>query len=368
MKIKISGAKYSAIVGIGEELKKLSQESGKEYLMLNRGVNRVTNIELEETVKNIKFNTDMMQVYAPTTGRLDLKKAINNEFFLGAAQESNISITAGGMNALNLLFQILDVKKVYAQSLYWGAYVNLFKIQETNYDFYHSIESLNANPEEFADCAVIICDPNNPAGDKFDDEILLKLVEKLEKQNTTVIWDGPYRRLFLDNTDDMYKKLSSFSNVIITESFSKSIGLSGQRLGFIHSTNQDFNTELAIRLLYNGNGINAFAQLLVEQLLVSKTGKKAVADFKRITAKGIKANIDYLAERNLLADEFYRNSIPQGIFVVLKKSYQELLDYRIGSVPLNYFSKRKGINPEEYARICVSVPHEDFKNFFEKVN
>ncbi len=367
MEIIKSGAKYSAIVGIGEELKQLSKDSGKKYLMLNRGINRVTKINLTETVKNIDFDTEKMQFYAPTTGMFPLKKAINTEFFQSTVKEDEISITAGGMNALNLIFQVLNTRKVYVQSLYWGAYLNLFKIQNTPYDFYHSIQSIYENPEEYANATVIICDPNNPAGDKSDDALLLKLVSKLEKQNTTVIWDGPYRRLFMDSSDNLYSKLAQFPNVIICESFSKSIGLSGQRLGFIYSTNEEFNTELAIRLLYSGNGINTFAQLLVEQLLVSEEGKKAVSDFKRITTQVIKKNIAFLIENKLLADEFYQNSVPKGIFVILKKPYQELLKYRIGSVPLNYFSQRKNIDPMAYSRICVSVPHADFIRFFKSV-
>ena len=43
-----SGAKFSSIVGIGETIRQLSAETGEEYLMLNRGVNAVTNIDLQE--------------------------------------------------------------------------------------------------------------------------------------------------------------------------------------------------------------------------------------------------------------------------------------------------------------------------------
>jgi len=46
MEINKSSAKYSAIVGIGEKLKKKSIETGQEFLYLNRGINQVVNIDL----------------------------------------------------------------------------------------------------------------------------------------------------------------------------------------------------------------------------------------------------------------------------------------------------------------------------------
>ena len=55
MKIKKSGARFSAIVGIGEKIKQLSKETGKEYLYLNRGINAVCPIDLFQVVQNISI-------------------------------------------------------------------------------------------------------------------------------------------------------------------------------------------------------------------------------------------------------------------------------------------------------------------------
>ena len=118
--------------------------------------------------------------------------------------------------------------------------------------------------------------------------------------------------------------------------------------------------------MYATNGINAFSQILVEKLLCSDKGQKATNDFKRITAKGIERNIAYLHDKNLLADEFYKNSEPMGIFVIVNKSEEELLEKRIGSVSLSYFTRDKKEEAARYARICVSVPPEKFKEFFKQ--
>ena len=58
------------------------------------------------------------------------------------------------------------------------------------------------------------------------------------------------------------------------------------------------------------------------------------------------------------------SSEPMGIFVIVNKSEEELLEKRIGSVSLSYFTRDKKEEAAKYARICVSVPPEKFKEVF----
>ncbi len=364
IKTKKSGAKYSAIVAISENLKKQKAE-GKDILFLNRGINAVVNIDLSEIIPMIDFNSSDIQVYPPNKGRLGLRKAINDTFFQNSANPDNIFMTNGGISALDLIFKTLDVKKVWLPSFYWGAYKNVLKINKIGFDFYKDIEFIENNIDKFNDSAIIICDPNNPLGNKLDDNELLELVKKLQKLGVVAIWDSPYRKLFFEwKDDDFYKKLIQFDNVIISESFSKSVGLSGQRLGFVHCINNEFNEELNINLLFATNGINTFSQLLVEKLLTTEKGKLAVSEFKRKTVADIKKNIEYLIDNDLLASVFYNDTKPLGIFVIANKSYDELLEQGIGSVPLNYFTTLPDELANKYARICVSVPYTEFVKFF----
>lgn len=363
MKIIKSGAKFSAIVGIGERIKKLSQETGKEYLYLNRGVNAVCNINLNPVIEKIDFNGNALQVYPQNSGMDELKDAINQEFFGNRSSMERITISAGGMGGLDLIIQTLDVSKVWIPLFYWGAYGHISTIRKRENDYYESFDELKKDIPSLKGSAVIICDPNNPLGNKYDDEDILNLIKELNDEGVIVIFDSPYRRVFSDNRDTMYQDLMDLPNVIIIESFSKSVGLSGQRLGFIHSVNDEFNEELRIRILYTCNGVNAFAQLLVYHLLASDEGKKAVSEFKQKTTADIKKNIDFLIEKRLLATEFYKGSVPKGIFVIVNKSEEELFRHKIGSVSLSFFTKLQKEMAAKYARICVSVPHDDFVRF-----
>jgi aspartate aminotransferase len=366
--VRKSGAVYSSIVGIGEQLKGLSAELGIEILMLNRGINMVENIDIQPLINEIDFNSSEMQVYPPVKGRIALRELINKEFFHGASSAENIFITNGGVGALDLIFKTLDTKQVSLPSYYWGPYVNALKINELKYGFYSNLDYLRANARSIKGTAVIICDPNNPTGLKYNDEDLLKTIEHLNEEGVDVIFDSPYRRLFFDwEKDDLYKKLLKFENLIVSESFSKSVGLSGQRIGFVHSVNQEFMEELAINILYATNGINNFGQILIEKILNTEKGKKAAINFRKITVENISKNIDYLQKRKFLANEIYGDQKPWGIFVILNKDYDYLLANKIGSVPLSFFTQSKALNTDKYTRICVSVPHKKFVDFFDKV-
>jgi aspartate/methionine/tyrosine aminotransferase len=364
MKTRHSGAKYSAIVNIGEKLSEFEKHGSDKYLRLNRGVPSATNIDLSEVIPLIDFNSPKIKIYPQNSGLPELKSAINKSFFNNKIDTDNLFITAGGMNALDLVFKTLDASKVYISEFYWGAYANLMKINKVESDTYFSFDELKELKHK--DSAVIICDPNNPIGNKYDDEMLLDVVKKLDENNITVIWDSPYRKIFYENGDDFYAKLSQFKNVILVESFSKSIGLSGQRIGFIHSTNNEFNTEFNINLLFVTNGINAFAQILVEKILTTPQGIKAAKDFRKVTIAEMNKNISLLKSKGLMADEFYKNSTPVGIFVIVNKSEEELLENKIGSVGLAYFTKNNKDNANKYSRICIAVPSSEFEQYFSK--
>jgi len=367
MKTKASGAKYSAIVGIGEQLKRMSEETGQEYLYLNRGVNAVVNIDLSEVIPLIDFNSNLVQVYPANQGILSLRKAIVEDYFAGKVSPDDIFITNGGMNALSLTTNVLDVSRYFVSKFYWGAYTNIMEINKVPYAFYDNFEWLLDNLDQLRGTGVFICDPNNPVGNKFDDEQLLSLVKTLSDNGAVVIWDSPYRRLYYDENDTFYHRMIENKNLVITESFSKSVGLSGQRTGFVYCSDPAFRQEFNIQLLFNTNGINAFGQVLVEKLLTTPQGKKACQEFREKTVADITHNIEYLQRRGLLAQEFYQDSTPVGIFVIVNKNYEQLLEKHIGSVSMPYFTKVDKASFDGYARICVSVPRADFERFFDQL-
>ncbi len=366
MLLNISGAKYSKITKIGEKIRNLEKQTGNKYLYLNQGVNNVCKIDINNIAKSIDYNTKDIQVYPAMQGKIELRSAINKVYFNKKSDEKNILITGGGMSGLDLTFQTINVNKIFLPVFYWGSYLNIAKIRNINSDFYEDFDWVKNNLKILKNSAVVICDPNNPLGNKYDDNKLLNLIYDLNNNNIVVIIDSPYRRVFYDDKDDFYQKIYNLKNVIIVESFSKSIGLSGQRIGFVHSIDNNFINEILIRLMYATNGINAFSQILVTKILDTDEGKKATENFKKTTQKAIKQNIEYLISKKLIANDFFKTSQPKGIFTIVNKSEHELLDKRIGSVSLSFFTKKQNNVIKNYSRICVSVPNDTFINYFSQ--
>lgn len=363
MKIIKSNATFSSIVGIGQKVNKASLDSGKEYLKLNRGVNAVTNINLTGVMQHINPNSNDFQIYAPNKGLESFRNTILKEYFPSKTDIENISITPGGMPALDLILQILDVNKFLFPTFYWGSYSKMATIRKRQFDFYDNLNHLSKIAT--GDECVFICDPNNPTGNKEDDEVLFNTIKEITSRGTIVIFDCPYRKLFYN--DNFYDRISDLENVIVAESFSKWVGLSGLRLGFIYSNNEAFNEELNIRLLYEFNAISSPPQLIINNVLTTMTGQIELEKFKIETVKNISENIKYLSENNLLVDEIYNGNLPIGIFAIINKSEDFLFENRIGAVGLDKFSGKEKEKWSKYSRICVSVPHEKFKEFISKI-
>lgn len=364
MKINKSNATFSSIVGIGQKVKAASAKSGEKYLELNRGVNSVVDIDLSEVMKHINPNSKGFQVYAPNLGIESLRRSILKEYFSTKNEIENIAITPGGMPALDLVIQILNVDTIYFPNFYWGSYSKMATIRKKQFSFYESLENFDYTKLNES-TAIFICDPNNPTGVKLDDDLLIKHIEKINETGASIIFDSPYRKLF--HNDNFFDKISNLDNVIITESFSKWIGLSGLRLGFIWSNNKEFNSELNIRLLYEFNAVSTPSQLIVDAVLSTNKGKIARDNFRRQTVDSIKNNIDYLKENNLLVKEIYGDNIPMGIFAIINKSEDYLFQKKIGAVGLDKFTYHNKDNWSKYSRICVSVNHEIFKEFISKI-
>ena len=365
MRINISNATFSSIVGIGQKVKKASKETGEKYLELNRGVNAVTEIDLTGVMSHINHNSKEFQVYAPNLGIESLRKSILNEYFPTKNEIENIAITPGGMPALDLVIQILNVETIYFPNFYWGSYSKMATIRKKLFSFYDSLEDFDYSKLNES-TAIFICDPNNPTGIKLDDDFLFEHIKKINDTGAVVIFDSPYRKLFYN--DDFFDRVSSLDNVIITDSFSKWLSLSGLRLGFIWCKNKEFNSELNIRLLYEFNAVSSVPQLIVNAVLSTNVGKIARDNFREKTVDSIKKNIQYLKENNLLVPDIYGEDVPVGIFAIINKSEDYLFQNKIGAVGLDKFTYHNKDNWSSYSRICVSVPHEEFIEFFKGIN
>lgn len=87
--------------------------------------------------------------------------------------------------------------------------------------------------------AVLINSPNNPSGVVYDGETIARLAEILEEKSKEygapiyLISDEPYRELVYDKDTVTPCVMKYYNNAIVCYSYSKSLSLPGERVGYI---------------------------------------------------------------------------------------------------------------------------------------
>lgn len=247
------GVKPSAIRNLFEYGKNRKQEIGEEnvfdFSLGNPNV-PTPNIVNETLIKLIKeIPAETLHGYTSAVGDYKVRESIstylNNKY--GVNESPNlIYMTAGAAASLTITLNAIlnEGEEVIVLTPYFPEYKVFVekakgKIIEvkTNQFFKPDLVALKDNINEKTK-AVIINYPNNPTGVVLEENELIELTnllkekEQLYKQNIYLISDEPYRELVYDDIKVPFVT-KYYNNTIICYSFSKSISLPGERIGYI---------------------------------------------------------------------------------------------------------------------------------------
>jgi aspartate/methionine/tyrosine aminotransferase len=353
MKVNTANVTYSSIVQIGENINKIEKETGEKYLKLHRGVMDVTTLDIDSLNLDLNLNNGKTQQYSGNDGSPDLIETIKKEFGL----DGHVVITPGGMAGLDLLINSLGEETIWIPNYHWGSWN---KILLTHGKEIKTFDDFNIDDFMPKSGVVMLCYPSNPTGYCPELDTIKKFLLRSKDFGITVVLDLPYYYLFNEVNDGLSDLF--FENVIVVSSFSKSIGLSGYRVGYISTKNEALYQTLRIRSLYKYNSISTLPQNIVNELLKEKT---AITEYRKKTVDSIKKNIMVLEMNGLLFEEY--PGLPTGPFAVVNVSYDELLKNKISSVPLSKFTLSKQLKHENCSRISVAVDHKVFWEYFEKM-
>ena len=184
------------------------------------------------------------------SGYADVRQTVAesvNERFGTAFTGENIVMTVGAAGGLNVIFKTLlnPGDEVIAFAPYFGEY----RSYTNNYDgvlveISPNTENFQPKLEEFEEKItpktkiVIVNTPNNPTGVVYSEETIQKMTEIMEakqKEYGTDIYlvsDEPYRELAYDEVEVPYLT-KYYNNTIIGYSYSKSLSLPGERIGYL---------------------------------------------------------------------------------------------------------------------------------------
>ena len=203
--------------------------------------------------------------------------------------------------------------------------------------------------------AVIVNSPNNPSGVVYSEETIKALCEVLRRKSAEygkviyLIADEPYRELVYSGVDVPYL-MNYYANTLVCYSYSKSLSLPGERIGYI-AVSPDMEDGANIYLAVCGAG-RSLGYVCAPSL------------FQHVIARcaGAKVDIDvYKENRDLLYDNLtsygYECVKPDGAFYLFVKAleddaykfYEKAKEHEILVVPCDDFGV-KG-----YVRIAYCV-------------
>ncbi len=201
----------------------------------------------QELVNNPKPG---MHRYMNNAGYLDVREAVARQLGKESGVElgpDHIVMTCGAAGGLNVVLKAI---------LNPGDEVIILAPYFVEYMFYidnhagktvvvnTSAETFQPDAEQIAAAvtpktkAIIINSPNNPTGVVYSKESLQRMADALaekEKEfnsNIYVISDEPYSKIFYDDSPPP-QILNIFKNSFVISSFSKSLSLPGERIGYI---------------------------------------------------------------------------------------------------------------------------------------
>ena len=207
---------------------------------------------LNEAIKQLVDETDplVLHGYMDNAGYPDVRQAVAenlNKRFGTAFTSHNIVMTVGAAGGLNIIFKtILDPgDEVIVFAPYFGEYKSYAanfdaEVVEVAPDFETFQPDLMAFEKAINEKtkAVIVNTPNNPTGVIYHEETMKKMAEILEKKEKEIgheiylISDEPYRELVYGGVEVPYLT-KYYDNTIVGYSYSKSLSLPGERIGYL---------------------------------------------------------------------------------------------------------------------------------------
>lgn len=213
--------------------------------------------------------------------------------------------------------------------------------------------------------AIIVNSPNNPTGTVFSEDTIIKLASLLNKKQTEygtdiyIIADEPYRELVYDVSVPYIPKY--YNNTIVCYSYSKSLSLPGERIGYIFvSPNICNSSEIYAAVCGAGRSLG----FVCAPSLLQYTVGECVDVLPDLTV--YRKNRDLFL--NALTEFGYTIVPPDGAFYLFVKSPEEdayafcerAKKYELLLVPSDDFGC-KG-----YVRICYCVSTEQIERALPK--
>ena len=213
---------------------------------------------------------------------------------------------------------------------------------DLDHNFQIDIEKVKSQFDDLTKI-IFITNPNNPTGNCFNEDLIIEIIESF---NGIVFIDEAY----IDySNNSLISKLNMYQNLIISQTFSKALGLAGIRLGVGYSNSNIISYLKKVKPPYNVNSL---------------TEKKAIENISSTYLENSQIKETILErnklEKNLENFPFVKKVYPSDSnFLLVKVAnannvYKYLLD---NGIVVRNRSQIKGC--EECLRITVGTPKQN---------
>lgn len=278
-KIEAAMAGSSAIRAMFMEGKEMAAKYGAENVYDFSLGNPATPApeRLNDVIRELLDETDSLELhgYMANAGYEDVRARIAenlNQRFDTHFAGRNVIMTVGAAGGLNMVFKTIlnPGDEVIVFVPYFGEYksyaanfdAEVVEVSTREADFMPDLSDLvgKVSPRTKA---VIVNTPNNPTGVVYDDETLRGLAQVLEEKEQEfgtdiyLISDEPYRELVYDGNQENFLT-KYYRNTIVGYSFSKSLSLPGERIGYVVVPDEASDSALLLEGMSVANRILGF--------------------------------------------------------------------------------------------------------------
>ncbi|WP_294354474.1 pyridoxal phosphate-dependent aminotransferase [uncultured Clostridium sp.] len=377
-KMKVLVSNSSIIRSMFEEGKRLASIYGAEnvfdFSLGNPNVEPPKEVK-DEILKILsEEDPNLVHGYMSNSGYDDVREKIANyinKLYNLKLSFNNIVMTCGAAGGLNIILKTIlnPGDEVLTFSPFFGEYNNYVKnfdgvlvpVQSEEGTFQPNLRLLEESINEKTK-ALIINSPNNPTGVIYTEESIKGIAKVLEKKQKELgisiylISDEPYRELVYDNKEVPYI-LKYYTNAFVGYSYSKSLSLPGERIGYIAVNPEMEDIDEIMDALNTANRILGFVN--------------APSLFQRVIGRTLGSEVDvniYKKNRDLLYNHLISLGFecvnPDGAFYLFPKSlieddkkFVEMgKKYNLIMVPGSSFGK-KG-----YVRLAYCINYKIIEN------
>lgn len=334
---------------------------------------------VDETIRQLTEEMDCMKLHGYTSAQGDMETRAAIADFLNKTHGTSFGaddfyITMGAAASLSIAFRALTTStedeyitiapffpeyKVFVEAT--GASLKVVPANTENFQI--DFEKLEAMVNEHTK-AIIVNSPNNPSGAVYSVETIQKLADLLRCKEAEyghpifIISDEPYREIAYDGVEVPFVT-KYYANTLVCYSYSKSLSLPGERIGYILVPQEAFESKALYAAVAGAGRALGYvcAPSMMQQVITRCQGQTGDIEL-------YKKNRDVLYEG--LTKIGYTCFKPQGAFYMFVKALEE---------DANAFAERAkaedilivpgdGFGCSGYVRISYCVDEEMIKRSF----